>query len=256
MNYRNLSDEQRRSRNDRLYALRLQGMTLRDIAAMVGLSHEQVRQILFRVEGDNKAKERALMLNHSKFGLEDAPLEHFNLSVRLHNCLRNKNITSMREAFMIDDSALLKTPNFGRTSLTELRGICKKIFGAGSAQEAAMINQPPVLGGTKTMTPIESLEKRVSDLETLYLSLATKKDKKGPKQERKKSYRKQVIGIFSDGIYRGWQQVKIEMSKLYNRDVTDVAIRSALGFYAKNGLLRRVGYNCYTCNEAKQQKAA
>jgi DNA-directed RNA polymerase subunit alpha len=56
----------------------------------------------------------------------DRSVEELELSVRSYNCLKNANITTIRELVMKSEQEMLKTKNFGRKSLNEI----KEILGA------------------------------------------------------------------------------------------------------------------------------
>jgi DNA-directed RNA polymerase subunit alpha len=61
---------------------------------------------------------------------QDAVLEHLNksvdeleLSVRSYNCLKNANIRTIGELVTRSETEMLKTKNFGRKSLNEIKEI-------------------------------------------------------------------------------------------------------------------------------------
>src|SRR5207248_7514356 len=56
----------------------------------------------------------------------DRSVEELELSVRSYNCLKNANITTIRELVQKTEGEMLKTKNFGRKSLNEI----KEILGA------------------------------------------------------------------------------------------------------------------------------
>ena len=45
------------------------------------------------------------------------------MSDRLHNCLKNCGITTLGEILNFGQSGLLRTPNFGRKSLNEIKEV-------------------------------------------------------------------------------------------------------------------------------------
>ncbi len=53
----------------------------------------------------------------------DKSVEELELSVRSYNCLKNANIKSIRELVQKTESEMLKTKNFGRKSLNEIKDI-------------------------------------------------------------------------------------------------------------------------------------
>jgi DNA-directed RNA polymerase subunit alpha len=53
----------------------------------------------------------------------DRSVEELELSVRSYNCLKNANITTIRELVQKSEQDMLKTKNFGRKSLNEIKEI-------------------------------------------------------------------------------------------------------------------------------------
>ncbi len=53
----------------------------------------------------------------------DRSVEELELSVRSYNCLKNANITTIRELVSKTEAEMLKTKNFGRKSLNEIKEI-------------------------------------------------------------------------------------------------------------------------------------
>jgi DNA-directed RNA polymerase subunit alpha len=53
----------------------------------------------------------------------DRSVEELELSVRSYNCLKNANITTIRELVQRTEADMLKTKNFGRKSLNEIKEI-------------------------------------------------------------------------------------------------------------------------------------
>jgi DNA-directed RNA polymerase subunit alpha len=50
-------------------------------------------------------------------------VEELELSVRSYNCLKNANISTIRELVLKTEQEMLKTKNFGRKSLNEIKEI-------------------------------------------------------------------------------------------------------------------------------------
>src|SRR5436853_37471 len=65
------------------------------------------------------ARPRAGALN----GNLDKSVEELELSVRSYNCLKNANIRTIRELVQKTEAEMLKTKNFGRKSLNEIKEI-------------------------------------------------------------------------------------------------------------------------------------
>ena len=53
----------------------------------------------------------------------DKSVEELELSVRSYNCLKNANILTIRELVQKTETEMLKTKNFGRKSLNEIKEI-------------------------------------------------------------------------------------------------------------------------------------
>jgi DNA-directed RNA polymerase subunit alpha len=53
----------------------------------------------------------------------DKSVEELELSVRSYNCLKNANIRTIRELVLKTEGEMLKTKNFGRKSLNEIKEI-------------------------------------------------------------------------------------------------------------------------------------
>jgi DNA-directed RNA polymerase subunit alpha len=74
------------------------------------------------VVGDNGDATPATLTEESNEHL-DKSIEELELSVRSYNCLKNANIRSIRELVAKTENDLLKTKNFGRKSLNEIKEI-------------------------------------------------------------------------------------------------------------------------------------
>ena len=69
------------------------------------------------------------------------PVSELELSVRSANCLKNANITLIGELVQKTEAEMLKTKNFGRKSLNEIKGILEEM---GLALGVKLNNFPPV----------------------------------------------------------------------------------------------------------------
>jgi DNA-directed RNA polymerase subunit alpha len=65
------------------------------------------------------AEEKAAVRNENL----DRSVEELELSVRSYNCLKNANISTIRELVLKTEQEMLKTKNFGRKSLNEIKEI-------------------------------------------------------------------------------------------------------------------------------------
>jgi DNA-directed RNA polymerase subunit alpha len=68
---------------------------------------------------DGSADQPALSVNENL----DKSVEELELSVRSYNCLKNANIRTLRELVQKTEGEMLKTKNFGRKSLNEIKEI-------------------------------------------------------------------------------------------------------------------------------------
>ena len=76
-------------------------------------------------EGAEPTSEAAGDQPRSGIGNEnlDKSVEELELSVRSYNCLKNANIRTIRELVQKTEAEMLKTKNFGRKSLNEIKEI-------------------------------------------------------------------------------------------------------------------------------------
>jgi len=76
-------------------------------------------------EGAEPQSEVAGDIPRSGIGNEnlDKSVEELELSVRSYNCLKNANIRTIRELVQKTEGEMLKTKNFGRKSLNEIKDI-------------------------------------------------------------------------------------------------------------------------------------
>jgi len=68
------------------------------------------------------------------------PIDHLDLSVRSMNCLKSDNVFYVGDLVMRSEHEMLRTPNFGRKSLTEIKEVLNKM-GLGLGMKAE--NWPP-----------------------------------------------------------------------------------------------------------------
>jgi len=71
-------------------------------------------------EAEEVPQERAVTVRNENL---DRSVEELELSVRSYNCLKNANITTIRELVQKTEQEMLKTKNFGRKSLSEIKEI-------------------------------------------------------------------------------------------------------------------------------------
>src|SRR5580765_2125302 len=67
------------------------------------------------------------MVNDPRLEHLDRSVEELELSVRSYNCLKNANIQTIRELVQKSENEMLKTKNFGRKSLNEIKDILTKM---------------------------------------------------------------------------------------------------------------------------------
>jgi DNA-directed RNA polymerase subunit alpha len=76
-------------------------------------------------EAADQAEDGSLLASGPATGNEhlDKSVEELELSVRSYNCLKNANIRTIRELVQKSEGEMLKTKNFGRKSLNEIKEI-------------------------------------------------------------------------------------------------------------------------------------
>ncbi len=88
----------------------------------------------------------------------DRSVEELELSVRSYNCLKNANIQTIRELVQKTENEMLKTKNFGRKSLNEIKEILTKMgLSLGMKfDEHGRVIWPPLPSQTAPPTPEET----------------------------------------------------------------------------------------------------
>ena len=71
-------------------------------------------------EAEMMTQERTVTVRNENL---DRSVEELELSVRSYNCLKNANISTIRELVLKTEQEMLKTKNFGRKSLNEIKEI-------------------------------------------------------------------------------------------------------------------------------------
>ena len=75
----------------------------------------------------------------------DKNVEELELSVRSYNCLKNANIQTLRELVQRSESEMLRTKNFGRKSLNEIKEILLSMgLNLGMRLDEPAVETPPV----------------------------------------------------------------------------------------------------------------
>jgi DNA-directed RNA polymerase alpha subunit len=97
------------------------GVTLADLGRAYGLTRSRIHTIIFHAmeQTDKEAADRLAFQQANS--VEDLPIDAIGLPVRALNCLKNEDIETVGEAMAQTDAHLLRSPNFGRQSLTDLR---------------------------------------------------------------------------------------------------------------------------------------
>ena len=93
-----------------------------------------------KAEKEAKEEEKEEKLNENLF----KPVSELELSVRSANCLKNANITLIGELVQKTEAEMLKTKNFGRKSLNEIRGILEEM---GLSLGMKLENFTPIMEG-------------------------------------------------------------------------------------------------------------
>jgi DNA-directed RNA polymerase subunit alpha len=83
-------------------------------------------------------------------------VEELELSVRSYNCLKNANIQSIGELVQKTEAEMLRTKNFGRKSLNEIKEILANMglsLGMRIDQHGRLVAPPPQAGGMTDYGP-------------------------------------------------------------------------------------------------------
>ncbi len=72
------------------------------------------------IEAESRSEEGRVMLRNDNL---NRSVEELELSVRSYNCLKNANIQTIGELVQKTEAEMLKTKNFGRKSLNEIKEI-------------------------------------------------------------------------------------------------------------------------------------
>ncbi len=116
----------------------------------IGLAAKLIKDhmsILINFEEQPEVPEEVVeTVNDPRLEHLDRSVEELELSVRSYNCLRNANIQTIRELVQKTESEMLKTKNFGRKSLNEIKEILGKMgLGLGMKfDEHGRIIWPPL----------------------------------------------------------------------------------------------------------------
>jgi len=122
-----------RAERDRdILAMRRNGFTRKAIAEKHNLSTHRIFQIECKAARNERAKERAdeRRAEVEQIGIdvdvfEQLPIDwmmaKIPLSVRTSNCMKNARIKTVGDLMAMSEDALLKTKNFGKKSLKEIR---------------------------------------------------------------------------------------------------------------------------------------
>lgn len=105
-----------------------------DYLLRVDLNREEVAHLFFLLCADCSLEDLMELWEHARSLQEDGPLprlpfnpvmlkkvDELDLSVRSSNCLKNDNIVYVGDLVQRGEAELLRTPNFGRKSTTEIK---------------------------------------------------------------------------------------------------------------------------------------
>jgi DNA-directed RNA polymerase subunit alpha len=95
------------------------------LALAAKILQDQLRTFVYfkEVKEIKKPKEKALLFDKNLL----RKVIDLELSVRSQNCLKNDGIIYVGDLVQKKDSDMLKTPNFGKKSLNEIRGVLKSL---------------------------------------------------------------------------------------------------------------------------------
>jgi DNA-directed RNA polymerase subunit alpha len=89
-------------------------------------------------------------------------VEELELSVRSYNCLKNANIQTIGDLVQKTESEMLRTKNFGRKSLNEIKEI---LSGLGLSFGMKFDSQGRLVGGAPMAPPSDFDQDRYAGLE-------------------------------------------------------------------------------------------
>jgi DNA-directed RNA polymerase subunit alpha len=128
----------------------------------IGLASKLVKDhmsIFINFEESPELPEEAIEPSHDpRMEHLDRSVEELELSVRSYNCLKNANIQTIRELVVRSEPEMLKTKNFGRKSLNEIKDILTRMgLSLGMKfDEHGRIIWPPLPSQTAPPTPEET----------------------------------------------------------------------------------------------------
>jgi DNA-directed RNA polymerase subunit alpha len=101
-------------------------VTARDAVSLAAkLVRDHLNIFVSLEEASDLAEDGSMSASGPTAGNEhlDKSVEELELSVRSYNCLKNANIRTIRELVLKSEAEMLKTKNFGRKSLNEIKDI-------------------------------------------------------------------------------------------------------------------------------------
>ncbi len=108
------------ARNKQMFLMHENGSTYPQIAHIYKLSRERVRQCVFRhIEG--------MRIRRKGNTIVDGSMRYTDLGVRARNCLMNMGVKDLTELRGWTDRELLRCPNFGKSSLIDLKRACDMV---------------------------------------------------------------------------------------------------------------------------------
>jgi len=115
----------------------------------VGLAAKLMKDhltIFINIEEEDEAEEPAELPEHDRevwWEKLNKSVDEMELSVRSYNCLKNANIRTIGELVQKTEAEMLKTKNFGRKSLNEIKEI---LAGMGLSLGMKLDNWPAAQG--------------------------------------------------------------------------------------------------------------
>ena len=93
-------------------------------------------------------------------------VEELELSVRSYNCLKNANIQTIAELVQKTEAEMLRTKNFGRKSLNEIKEILANMglsLGMRIDHTGRLVAPPPQVGGGPDLGPEEETQEQIGE---------------------------------------------------------------------------------------------
>ena len=109
-------------RNEEIVArYRAGSTTFSQLGREYGISGARIREIVGTLERQAEQTAKAKLVRQQMKRIEDIPITMLDLPARVFHCLVTEGYETVGDVLQLHDFVLLRIPNFGRTSLDQLR---------------------------------------------------------------------------------------------------------------------------------------